>query len=243
MQIRAFEDYVEKANAAQDENELFQVFLGALKNHGIDRAFFCLATDHHDLGEKAGMGVMRNYPEDWMKYYFEKGFDKIDPVLIYSLSHNDAFYWDDISKNMKLTRQQATCLNYGREAGLYNGMCVPMRGPDNQMAGIGLATSEKTDAFDGKIDLINAYSNHFYIAYKRLKKLPSVRVDNIALSPREREIVLWMCKGKTEAEIGMILGLSANTVSSHFKSIFKKLNVHNKVMAAVVAITKGLVQL
>ncbi len=80
-----FEDYLVSANAALTKDELFEVYRKAVLKHGLDRVLLCLATDHQDVGEKAGMAFLHNYPKGWMDYYFEQGLDKIDPVLIYSL--------------------------------------------------------------------------------------------------------------------------------------------------------------
>jgi len=44
-------------------------------------------------------------------------------------------------------------------------------------------------------------------------------------SPRERGIMIWVCKGKTNQEIGMILEISAPAAKNHLQHIFKKLNV------------------
>jgi len=45
------------------------------------------------------------------------------------------------------------------------------------------------------------------------------------LSDREHEILHWVRSGKTNMEIGMILGISPNTVKNHLKRIFQKLDV------------------
>jgi transcriptional regulator EpsA len=52
-----------------------------------------------------------------------------------------------------------------------------------------------------------------------------------ALSTREQEIMEWVCKGKTNFEIGMILDISAFTVKNHLQRIFKKLDVMNRAQA------------
>jgi transcriptional regulator EpsA len=52
-----------------------------------------------------------------------------------------------------------------------------------------------------------------------------------ALSMREQEIMEWVCKGKTNFEIGMILDISAFTVKNHLQRIFKKLDVMNRAQA------------
>jgi len=51
------------------------------------------------------------------------------------------------------------------------------------------------------------------------------------LSTREREILQWVRCGKTNVEIGMILGISSFTVKNHLKSIFQKINVSNRAQA------------
>lgn len=51
------------------------------------------------------------------------------------------------------------------------------------------------------------------------------------LSAREHEIMDWVCKGKTNFEIGMILDISAFTVKNHLQRIFKKLDVMNRAQA------------
>lgn len=52
-----------------------------------------------------------------------------------------------------------------------------------------------------------------------------------SLSNREREILEWVRCGKTNIEIGMILGISGFTVKNHLKSIFQKINVSNRAQA------------
>ena len=51
------------------------------------------------------------------------------------------------------------------------------------------------------------------------------------LSPREQEIVRWITKGKTNAEIAAALGISSFTVKNHTQRIFRKLNVKNRTEA------------
>jgi DNA-binding CsgD family transcriptional regulator len=52
-----------------------------------------------------------------------------------------------------------------------------------------------------------------------------------SLSDREREILDWVRKGKTNLEIGAILGISPYTVKNHLQRIFRKLDVLNRAQA------------
>ncbi len=239
--IKSFEDYLERANRCETAEELFEVYLDAVKSHGLDRAIFSLMSDHQDIGEKAGFGVIRNYPEDWLSYYFEKRLDEIDPVPIYAVNKMEAFYWKDICKDMKLTKAQEEVLSAGAEAGLNNGIGICFRGIRNQIAGIALASSEKKDNFDGRIDLITAYSNHFYSRYRQLKKTEHVPILPINLTRREKEVLTWAAHGKSNADIASILNLSAHTVDFHMRNIFNKLEAPSRIVAVVKAISLGLI--
>lgn len=57
-------------------------------------------------------------------------------------------------------------------------------------------------------------------------------VEHFGLSDRETEIMDWVRKGKTNAEIGSILCISSYTVKNHLHQIFRKLDVYNRMQAA-----------
>ncbi|NRB42925.1 MAG: helix-turn-helix transcriptional regulator [Pseudomonadales bacterium] len=74
------------------------------------------------------------------------------------------------------------------------------------------------------------------IVERSLLKLPS---SESRLTAREREILCWAAEGKTNWDIGMILGISERTVKFHFSNIFLKLSVQNRPQAVVMGIKLG----
>ena len=56
------------------------------------------------------------------------------------------------------------------------------------------------------------------------------------LTPREAEVLFWISQGKSNHDIGVILGAKTGTVCKHVEHIFSKLNVENRTSAAVVAL-------
>ncbi len=54
---------------------------------------------------------------------------------------------------------------------------------------------------------------------------------NYNLTAREAEILRWVALGKTNSEIGSILGISSFTVKNHVQRILKKLDVSNRTQA------------
>ncbi len=56
------------------------------------------------------------------------------------------------------------------------------------------------------------------------------------LTGREAEVCLWVARGKSNRDIGDILGLSPRTVNKHLEQVFIKLGVENRASAAVTAL-------
>lgn len=59
--------------------------------------------------------------------------------------------------------------------------------------------------------------------------------QHFPLTIRESEVLLWIAKGKSNRDIGDILGLSSRTVNKHLEQIYVKLGVENRASAAVKA--------
>jgi DNA-binding CsgD family transcriptional regulator len=59
---------------------------------------------------------------------------------------------------------------------------------------------------------------------------------SLKLTPREGEVLFWISQGKSNHDIGVILGAKTATVRKHVEHIFAKLNVENRTTAAVVAL-------
>ena len=60
----------------------------------------------------------------------------------------------------------------------------------------------------------------------------------LGLTPREAEILHWVVQGKTNPEIGTILGIQLTTVKKHLESTFVKLGVENRTAAVTLALEK-----
>lgn len=61
------------------------------------------------------------------------------------------------------------------------------------------------------------------------------RLAHAALTPRETEVLSWLAKGKTNRDIGDILGMSHRTVNKHLEHVFEKLGVETRAAAAALA--------
>lgn len=66
----------------------------------------------------------------------------------------------------------------------------------------------------------------------------AVLKQSFSLTDRESEVLLWLARGKGNAEIAIILGVSPRTINKHLEQVFRKLNVENRTSAAVMALKK-----
>jgi DNA-binding NarL/FixJ family response regulator len=66
--------------------------------------------------------------------------------------------------------------------------------------------------------------------------------SRVALSDREREILLLASKGFNYPEMGKLMNISPHTVTSHVKKIYRKLAVHSRGEAVFEANRMGLIR-
>lgn len=80
---------------------------------------------------------------------------------------------------------------------------------------------------------------HFLQARSNLERETHLRANRstslaaCGLTPRETEVALWLAQGKTNSEIGIILGAPVRTVEKHVERILRKMGAENRASAAL----------
>lgn len=71
------------------------------------------------------------------------------------------------------------------------------------------------------------------------------RIDSEALplTPREQDVLRELALGNSNKTIAKILSISTHTVDGYVKDIYRKLGVHNRSMAAVIAFHHGILDM
>jgi len=59
---------------------------------------------------------------------------------------------------------------------------------------------------------------------------------SLGLTEREAEVLLWVAQGKSNGDIGILLGMAEKTVKKHMGSIFEKLGVEGRNAASLRAL-------
>lgn len=243
----AIEDFIHVSNQANDADDLFQIFTRELTNLGLDRAIYTFLTDRPFFKIKAQHGVVRNYPEDWMKYYNEKNYKEHDPVYNTAIVSRRPFTWKGLVEKTAIKKKSKQVMDEAVEAGLKDGIAISFHGPLGEVVGLALASSTgDVDMSKNALSKIHVLSHQFHLCYNDFIAQDDCEKSTEvppSLTPREKEILLWCAKNKSMSDIGTIIGISAKTVEFHLGNIYKKLGVNGKILAVLKAFHLGLISL
>jgi len=82
------------------------------------------------------------------------------------------------------------------------------------------------------IRLVSANGRNMLLLEERSTRLAPESLRPLGLTPREAEVLTWVALGKTNIDIGVILGARPRTVAKHLERIFVKLGVETRTAAA-----------
>lgn len=234
-------DFIEVSNAAKSVDELLAAYTSAIGSYGYDRFMYAMLSEDLVHGWHKAPSIARNYPDDWMTFYIERGYMSVDPLRRIAFQARRPILWDNVPKLMPLLPEQALCLNQCVEAGMNNGIGVPFHGPYGEVAGIGLATSEKSvDVNPGIVSTIGLISTQLHVVHIGLA-IGDVAQPPVSLTAREREVLVWCARGKSNWAIGEILMISEHGVKFHIANCIAKLLAESRITAVLKAIRLGLI--
>jgi LuxR family quorum-sensing system transcriptional regulator CciR len=179
--------------------------------------------------------------ENWEKYYLENKYYEVDPVLQLSPTRRTPFLWDDLQKQARLSPRQKLVLEESRDAGIHNGVSIPVHGPAGEGYIISLATDDVPCDNRPLLGHLHILGVQFFLAYAARLRDGQPTSDAPRLTNRERECLTWSAHGKSAWAIGHILGVSENTVNFHLKSAMRRLGTTNRVQAVALAVRDGLI--
>ena len=234
--------FIEQTNKAATAEELFGYLERCLSHLGYDRVVYSFFSDHHFINQTSKHGFLRNYPEDWMRYYTEKDYEHIDPVITRIKQRPEPFFWAELDREKPLSPKENRVMVEGEEAKLLDGIGLRLYSPYGAIAGCGVASSSGGMEINrDRLCLVNAIMQQFHLAYLHLATTQYSRWGHVTLTKREKEVLSWVMAGKSNRDIGTILGISKHGVDHHLRNIFKKLGVASRGVAALRGIQMGLI--
>jgi len=108
-----------------------------------------------------------------------------------------------------------------------------------------IAWRAKDNFSDEELTSLKVFAREVGRAFEAAMKTTATQLDHTAartslveygLTPRERDVLFWIAQGKTNGDIGIVLGLSGHTVHKHVDRILSKLGVETRTAAACIAL-------
>lgn len=227
--------------AGGDAGATWAALLDYLHAHDIP-----LVSYHHIAPAAAAAGYPRpiltdGFPQDWVDHYIGDRLSLVDPIPELALRNAEPFLWSDAGGLAALAAGQQAYLRELTESGIGDGLAMQVFGPELRHGYFGLGFGPEGTA--PPVEAVAELQMACQLAHLRYCAVtPLGRGPDAALTPREREILEWIARGKSNAVIAEILGLSGHTVDAHLRRIFAKLGVADRTSAAIRGLGSGMIR-
>ena len=98
------------------------------------------------------------------------------------------------------------------------------------------------DVLDGGTVLEPIIARRFWNYFQSVRARPSAPADPWGLTPLELEVLGYVARGLSNAEVGRTMGLERRTVRTHLLHLYRKMGVNSHVDAVVLALKAGLLE-
>lgn len=215
-----------------------ETFLDEATQHGYVSAA-CRILCRTRGGAAGATYLFKRWPEEWQAVSAAARIEARSPVQAAVRLRHEPFTWRDVCLAPSISPDAASAMAVAWDWGWTNGFVVPVHGPGGYIASIGMASRERD------LDLGPARRQHLHLlgllAHQRCLDLTlAASRAGKTLTTREQDCMRWVAEGKTDWEIGMILGIGAATVKVHVDSARRKLGASTRAHAVARLISGGL---
>lgn len=236
-------DFIERAVAARDLAELWQLHTKRMAEFGFTRLLYgyTRARSGDFLGEVEDALVLTTHQDGHTRRFVDEGLYRDAPMTRWCMDNVGACSWrwvDEQAAQGKLSRAEMRVHEFNRRSGLIAGYTISFSDLSaRSKAAISLgaakgATHDDVEAVWAKHSReIMAINNVAHLRYATLPHSGARR----PLTGRQREALEWVGQGKTMAEIASIMGLTLGTVEKHLRLAREALGVETTAQAVLKA--------
>lgn len=232
--ISIVEDFIDCTHAETSAASLKKRFLAAVQAEGYENAVFARARNSRLVSIP-----WSEFPPGYLDIYKAKEWDKIDPVVQHLQTARTPFRWTEACRGPSPT--QRIFFEQCRELRVHSGITIPIHGPGREVDLISLSLREKSGASPERTTYVYMLAVQYWLKYCEL--VDGRGTDPTGLTGQEIECLRWCKEGKTNWEIGEILGISQKTVEFHVGNTMKKLGASNRITAVIMGIKNGIISL
>jgi LuxR family transcriptional regulator, quorum-sensing system regulator CciR len=216
-----------------------EALAGALADVSRDLGFHYFALTHHvDVRASSAAIRIHNYPEGWAQWFDEQSLGATDPVHRASNITSVGFAWSSLPEMIALTPKDRRILELARKEGIGEGFTVPVHVPGEAHGSCSFACVTGDPFAEQNLPLLQLVGAFAFEAARRMRR-SRFSSGPVRLTDRQREVVMWAACGKSDWEIGRILGISEQTVIEHLRHARERYGVGRRTLLAVHALFDG----
>ncbi len=148
-------------------------------------------------------------------------------------------YLDELEGLVALSAAERAHLAAYRAGGVRNGLGLQVFGPHGRNGIFAADLAERARLAPEALGRLRWACQAMHLRYCTLLQPQLGTLPHLSL--REAEVLSWVARGKSNASIADILGISAHTVDAHLRRIFLKLGVVDRISAALRGLGFGLI--
>ena len=238
MQVRDYEAAVSQCTTPEALWALFAHFFAGTV---VERMIYLHLPPIGAPDEHAPVVAAEGWPEELVMRLLAERLFRDDPALRHAQASAEPVYWEDVVAAPDLTPRERSFVSEMDGHGLGLGVSIPVYGPNGRGGHCGLGFRDGVRRLEpGTLRDYQWVCQLGHLRYCDL--LQAMRGPLPALSEREIEVLGLVARGKTNTMIGEILGISSHTVDAHLRRIYQKLEVFDRISAAVRGIGIGLIR-
>lgn len=219
--------------ATQTHTELDELFLSRIRPLGFGSAGYLRVFGEGQF--HVARYLFGSTVAGWAEKYQRVRHWFKDPVITAVCRTTGSFTLEEVAAP---SADGAPILADSRRHGLIDGVCAPVRFGHDELGFVLLGAGHLVHLADHERFLIQGMCETYARRGLELASLPPAP----ALTPRENDCLRWVAAGRSDPQIGMILGLSANTVHGHVEAAKTKLQVNSRAQLVLRAVMAGLIR-
>jgi len=186
-----------------------------------------------------------NLEQAWIDRYIAEGLYLHDPALQIALRDVIPFDWSDLRLQHNLSTTELKFLEESDRHGYGGGVVFPIMGPGPARGALSIPQKNGERPLCGgpQLHMCHLLALHFHSRLRPFLRRSDDEHEEVKITRRELECVLWAARGKTSWETAVILNISEATVNFHLTNAMKKLRVFSRAHAIAKAVGLGLIYL
>jgi LuxR family quorum-sensing system transcriptional regulator CciR len=207
--------------ATRDEEGLF----GLLEEATYFLGFQQFALMHHvDLGRSQDATIsLTNYDPLWAAMAINPPFSGADPFEAASVRRVAAFSWSEIPTLIDMSERQRNFFRKARAFGLVEGMTVPIHVPGEYQGTCSFGGRWRLNIHRNALPMGHLIGTYAFETARRIMRTRAGDQDHRPgrprLTQRQQDVLVELGRGKSDAEIAAILGISSFTAHEHVEAI------------------------